>query len=403
MTLTFEQALQTVRERIAGDLPLPPIERLPLGDSLHRVLAEDVAADRDYPPFQRSTRDGYAVRSCDVREVPARLKCVGELPAGQAYHGGIAPGQCLQIMTGAPLASGTDAVVMVEYTRADGEVVEIQRIASAGENLVPQGSEAAAGATVLRRGRRLGPGELGLLASVGKAEVGVYAKPTVAVLPTGDELVSVSQTPQWFQIRNSNAVALAAQVQVAGGIPRHIGIAPDDRAALRTLISKGLESDLLLLSGGVSAGKYDFVEPVLEDLGAEFFFRGVLIRPGKPLVCGIVRGKPFFGLPGNPVSTFVTFEIFVRPAISALGGGGFQQPLFLRARLAKPFRQRHGLTAFMPARVNSAGGEPAVELVGWQGSGDLVGTVAANCFLVVHPQQTDLGAGDWVDILLRNG
>jgi molybdopterin molybdotransferase len=403
MTLTFEQALQTVRERITGNFPLPPTERVSLEDSHGRILAEDVTADRDYPPFHRSTRDGYAVRSSDVREVPASLRYVGELAAGRAFPDTVKPGQCVQIMTGAPLPGGADAVAMSEYTRADGELIEIQRSVSAGENLVPQGSEAAAGAVVLPRGRRLGPGELGLLASVGKAGVSVYDKPAVAILPTGDELVDVSQTPQWFQIRNSNAVALAAQVQAAGGLPRHVGIAPDNRETLRDLVLKGLEYDLLLLSGGVSAGKYDLVEPVLEELGAEFWFRSVAIRPGKPLVFGKVRGKPFFGLPGNPVSTFVTFEIFVRQTISALGGGELPQVLFLRARLAKPFRQRHGLTAFMPARVAPEGAEPAVELVGWQGSGDLVGTATANCFLVVHPEQTDLAAGDWVDVLLRNG
>jgi molybdopterin molybdotransferase len=188
-------------------------------------------------------------------------------------------------------------------------------------------------------------------------------------------------------------------VEGAGGVPRVLGIAPDQLESLRALIEEGLKSDLLLLSGGVSAGRYDFVEDVLAELGAEFYFRGVAIRPGKPLVFGRACGKFFFGLPGNPVSTYVTFELFARPALAMLAGADAEGPVFLRARLGKPLRQKTGLTAFLPARVASASGEPVVDPVGWQGSGDLVGVAAANCFLVVHPQQTDLAAGDWVDVL----
>jgi molybdopterin molybdotransferase len=221
----------------------------------------------------------------------------------------------------------------------------------------------------------------------------------VAILPTGDEVVAVEQRPQWFQIRNSNAVTLAAQVTAMAGVPVQLGIAPDRKDVLCEMIEQGLESDLLLLSGGVSMGKFDLVEEVLAELGAEFFFQGAAIRPGKPLVFGRVRDVFFFGLPGNPVSTFVTFELFVRPALALLGGAGFEPPVFYRARLAKPCRQKAGLTMFMPARVWVENRDPVVEPVGWQGSGDLVGTAAANCFLVIHPDQTDLAAGDWVDIM----
>ena len=208
-----------------------------------------------------------------------------------------------------------------------------------------------------------------------------------------------SSRPEWFQIRNSNAVSLSAQVAAAGGIPRCLEIAPDRPEALRSLIQEGLNADLLLLTGGVSVGKYDFVEQVLADLGAEFYFQSVALRPGKPLVFGRVRGKFFFGLPGNPVSTFVTFAVFARPALAVLGGADFEAPLFLRARLGKPFQQRIGLTAFLPARLDGSTGEPVVNLVGWQGSGDLVGVAAANCFMVVHPDQTSLAAGEWVDVM----
>ena len=399
MLLSFEQALTTVREKLSAAKPCPATETVPLEAVRGRVLAEDVSADRDYPPFNRSTRDGYAVRSADVVEVPVTLECLGEVRAGEHFAQILGAGQCVQIMTGAPLPAGADAVVMVEYTHADGPVVKVERTVAPQENVVRQGSEAAAGALVLRRGRRLGAAEIGLLASVGKAQVPVFAMPEVAILPTGDEVVPVEQRPEWFQIRNSNALTLAAQVQKSGGVPRLLGIAPDEKEALRGMILEGLKSDLLLLSGGVSAGKYDHVAPVLSELGAEFFFQGVAIRPGKPLTFGRVGEKFFFALPGNPVSTYVTFELFARPALAMLGGADFEPPVFLRARLCKPWRQKLGLTAFLPARVELRSGDPVVELVGWQGSGDLVGVAAANCFLVVHPAQTELSAGDWVDVL----
>jgi molybdopterin molybdotransferase len=324
---------------------------------------------------------------------------MGEVPAGRSFEGEVNSGQCVSIMTGAPVPVGADAVVMVENTRSLGEDVEIQHSVRQWENIVLQGSEAALGACVLARGRRLQAAEIGLLATVGKATVRVYWQPSVAILPTGDEVVPVEQRPQWFQIRNSNAVTLAVQVTAAGGVPVQLGIAPDRKDVLLEMIEQGLDSDLLLLSGGVSMGKFDLVQEVLAELGAEFFFQGAAIRPGKPLVFGRVRDLFFFGLPGNPVSAFVTFELFVRPAIAMLGGAAFEPPVLLRARLAKACRQRTGLTMFMPARVGLQNGEPVVELVGWQGSADLVGIAAANCFLVIYPDQTELAAGDWVDVM----
>lgn len=399
MTISFQQALSTVKERLSEAGPSPAMETLSLDRVRGRVLAMDVAADRDYPPFQRSTRDGYAVRAGDLARLPATLECVGEVRAGEHIENKVGPGQCVMIMTGAPLPAGADAVVMLEHTSREGTRVEVSRAVEAFENIVRQGSEAAKGSRVLPRGRRLGPSEMGLLATVGRVQVEVFLEPRVAILPTGDEVVSFDCQPEWFQIRNSNAVTLAAQVAAAGGVPRRLDIAPDRTEPLRCLIEEGLGADLLLLSGGVSMGKYDLVEQVLAQLGAEFFFQGVAIRPGKPLVFGRVRDRFFFGLPGNPVSTFVTFELFVRPAIAMLGGADFECPMFLRARLGKPFHQRIGLTAFMPARVEDQSGDPVVNLVGYQGSGDLVGVAVANCFLVVHPEQTDLEAGDWVDVL----
>jgi len=398
---TFEQALSLVREKLTAARERPPVESLPLEQVRSRILADEVKADRDYPPFHRSTRDGYAVRSAEVAAAPASLECVGEARAGEPYCGDLngRGGCCVQIMTGAPLPEGTDAVVMIEHTRVRAGRVEVQRSVAPYENVVRKGSEAPAGGVVLPRGRRLGAGEIGLLAAVGQARVNIFCQPTVAILPTGDEVVPVEQAPDWFQIRNSNSQALAAQVAAAGGVPMPLGIAPDEVRALRRLIERGLKASLMLLSGGISVGKYDFVVQVLSELEAEFYFHGVAIRPGKPLAFGRVRDTFFFGLPGNPVSTFVTFELFARPAIAMLSGADFECPLFLRARLGQPLRQKTGLTAFMPARVELESVDPVVKLVGWQGSGDLVGVAAANCFLVVHPQQTDLAAGDWVDVL----
>ena len=399
MVVTYEQALAIVQDRIGGANRVPGAETVALGQALGRVLAEDVKADRDLPPFHRAIRDGYALRAADLTVLPAVLRCVGEVAAGRNFEAEVQPGQCVSIMTGAPLPIGADAVVMVEHSVSHGDDIEIQRRVQPWENVVSRGSEAAQGARILGRSRRLQAAEIGLLASVGKATVAVYRKPCVAILPTGDEVVPIEQPPQWFQVRNSNAAALAAQIQSAGGMPLQLGIAPDRTDRLRGMIEQGLASDLLLLSGGVSMGKFDLVEEVLAELGAEFFFQGTAIRPGKPLVFGRVRGLFFFGLPGNPVSTYVTFDLFVRPALVLLGGASFEPPVFLRARLAKPFRQKTGLTMFLPARVWTQDFDPVVEPVGWQGSGDLVGVAAANCFLLIHPEQTDLAAGEWVDVM----
>jgi molybdopterin molybdotransferase len=397
--LSFDQALNIVKEKLAAADLRPEREVVPLDGARGRVLAEDVVADRDYPPFHRSIRDGFAVRAEDAASPPVELRLCGEVRAGGHFAGAIGMGECVSIMTGAPLPGGADAVVMVEYTESHGDRVKVQRAVQARENVVQQGSEARAGTGVLARGRRLGAAELGLLATVGKSRVPVFVRPAVAIVPTGDEVVPVEQRPEWFQIRNSNAISLSAQVADAGGIPRCLEIAPDRPEILRSIVEEGLHSDLLLLTGGVSVGKYDFVEQVLADLGAEFYFQSVALRPGKPAVFGRVGGKFFFGLPGNPISTFVTFALFARPALAVLGGADFQPPVFASARLGKPLQQRTGLTAFLPARLERVSGDPVITPVGWQGSGDLVGVAAANCFIVLHPDQTNLAAGDWVDVM----
>jgi molybdopterin molybdotransferase len=289
--------------------------------------------------------------------------------------------------------------MMVEYTAEAGDKVRIDRAVRAGENVVPTGSEARRGQVLLKRGTKLGPAQIGIAATVGKEKVVVYRRPRVAILSTGDEVVEVGEQPEVQQIRNSNSYSLAAQVTRAAGEAVQLPIAPDDKVRLRSLIQEGLEADLLLLSGGVSMGKYDLVEQVLSEFGAEFYFTGALIQPGRPVVFGrIKKGKQtyFFGLPGNPVSTMATFDLFAACMVAALAGG--QSPLRLAiATLAQPVKTKPGLTRFLPAILS---GEGQVALVPWQGSGDMAATARANCYLMVPPERPEMAAGEMVSVVL---
>jgi molybdopterin molybdotransferase len=312
----------------------------------------------------------------------------------------------VEIMTGAPVPAGADGVVMVENTeRASEGQVLVRRAVAPGENVVPRGSELAAGALAFPAGRVLDPAAIGLLASLGCGRPAVFARPRVAVLATGDELVGVDETPSPVQIRDSNRHALAAQIVRAGGVAVPLPIAADERAALAALLHRATdEGDLVLVSGGVSMGKYDFVEDVLASLGGRVVFDGVDIRPGRPLVFGFVRGKPFFGLPGNPLSTLVTFELFVRPALALLAGAA-QAPALrtLQAPLAEGYAQRKvPLTVFVPALLEDDGrapGVPSVRPLGSQGSGDLGAMARADYLMVVEPGVTTLAAGTLVPLL----
>ena len=348
------------------------------------------------------TRDGFAVRSGDV-VAGAELRCIGESRAGSGFSGEVGPGDCVEIMTGAPLPAGADAVVMVEHVRVTGGSVTIDRAASRGQNFVPRGRESRAGMELLAAGTRLGVAEMALAAQVGFRQVTIFARPRVAVLSTGDEVVDRAVAPGPLQIRNSNGLALEVLTGLAGGEPVSLGNASDEKEDLRRRIESGLQADALVLSGGVSKGKYDLVEAVLAELGAEFFFDAVAIRPGQPAVFGVCRGKPVFGLPGNPISTLVTFELFVVPAIDILAGA-MPRPLpLLRVRMGHAMQERIGLTRFLPANVREVGGEPEVSALPWQGSGDLAALAKANAFLVVPPEKTEWAAGEWAMVLLRRG
>ena len=397
--LKFQNARETVIEQVRSRKPAP--EPVALSDSLGRVLAESVSADRDFPPFSRATRDGFAVRSADLTQLPARLRLQGQARAGYEFSGTVGVMECVEIMTGAPVPAGADSVVMVEYTSERDGWVEVNRAVAPLENIVPRGRESRQGDLLLPAGRRIRYAEVAMLAAVGQQTVSVYRRPRVAILPTGDEVVEVNVTPGPFQIRNSNSYSLQAQVASAHAIPLPLGIAPDREDRLREMIAEGLRADLLLLSGGVSAGKYDLVEPVLRDFQAEFFFDGVAIQPGRPLVFGRAQGTFFFGLPGNPLSTMVTFELFVRPALALLSGESDAPLLFLRARLEKDVSRKPGLTAFLPALLQGSYHDPAVSPVEWKGSGDIPSLNRANCYLVIPEDAAEIRAGEGGSVLPR--
>jgi molybdopterin molybdotransferase len=398
--LTYEQARRTVIDHVQENKAPRATVSLTVWDALGYVLAQEVKTDREYPPFDRSTRDGYAVRAADAT-TGAQLRCASEIKAGDTVTAPLAAGTCVQIMTGAAVPAGADAVVMIEHTQRDAGMVRFERAAQPGQNIVPRGSEAKADQTILTPGMRLGYAELALAAQVGARELRCASKPRVAILSTGDEVVSIDDSAGPFQIRNSNSVSLAAQVRLAGGEPVLLGNAADAIEDLRAKIDRGLKEDVLVLSGGVSMGKYDLVETVLRLLGTEFYFDAVAIRPGKPAVFGRCGNTFVFGLPGNPVSTMVTFELFVVPALDLLSGAEARALPLLEARLGKALKEKPGMTHFLPARIEWRGAAPEVNALPWQGSGDIATMAQANCFLVVPPDREQIAVGESVAVLLR--
>jgi molybdopterin molybdotransferase len=394
--VSYAEANRIVREHSDRLGPVHP-QSVGLLDSLGRVLAEAVPADRDQPPFPRATRDGFACRAADLTG-PFPVEVIGSIRAGDAETIEIAAGKAVEIMTGAPVPTGADCVVMVEHVQRDGNALRLSpgRSIAPGDNIVPMGAEARAGDAILPRGTRISPAQIAAAAACGSGQLSVFARPRVAIVATGDELVEVNQQPLKHQIRNSNSYSLAAQVLAAGAEPVRLPIARDEREHLEAIVRTALESDLVLLSGGVSMGKYDLVEEVLLSLGAEFFFTGAMIQPGKPIVFGRLGQVYFFGLPGNPVSTMVTFSLFVEPLLGALCGDAGRAPRFAQARLASEVRVKTGLTRFLPASLTDVSVQP----VTWQGSGDLASTSRANCFLVVPADRPLLAAGETVEILL---
>jgi molybdopterin molybdotransferase len=405
--LTYSEAAALVLEQAHRLASIPrKTEHLPLQETLHRVLAKSVHADRDLPPFHRSTRDGYAVQAAAITNGDL-LPVIGTLRAGEAAPAApLQPGSALEIMTGAPVPDGADAVVMLEHVEVSEDRIRLcdGRSVRPGSHIVPAGSEAHRGDPVVSAGTRLAANHIAALAAIGAATVEVFARPRGAILATGDELVEIASTPQPHQIRNSNSYSLAAHVTLVGGAPDRLGIARDNLDDLRAILNTAQQScDLLLLSGGVSAGKYDLVEQALAERGATFHFTGVRIQPGKPTVFGELPREnaaplPFFGLPGNPVSTMVTFLLFAAPMLRALAGETDLTPHFAQAALAEA-EPATDLTRFLPAHLDANWNNATVKRIPWQGSGDLAATARSNCFVVLPPDIA-LGVGASVQILL---
>jgi molybdopterin molybdotransferase len=401
MMISVQEALKLCLSRAE---PLP-VEAMPLDDTLGLVLAEDVLSDIDSPPFDKALMDGFAVRSGDVN-AGAELWVLETITAGQVPTKTVEQGTATRIMTGAPIPQGADAVVRIEEAKlnADGSKVwfGIASI-SPGENLLKRGAAMRHGDTVLRQGRELRPQELGVLAELGKAEIPVRRRPQVAVLATGDELVPVAETPKPGQIRNSNETMLAAQIQRAGGLANRLGIARDNRPDLAAKIQKGLECDLLILSGGVSAGTLDLVPSELASAGVKEVFHQVNVKPGKPVWFGVKDdGESLclvFGLPGNPVSSLVCFELFARPVMRNLMGYEPPYPDRISSQLTADFHNRGDRPVYHPAHFGRSHDVPVVSLIPWMGSSDLRATVDANGMAVFPEGNTTYNAGTWIDVI----
>jgi len=400
--LTVEQALSTI---VAKVRPFEPASTA-LADSFGLILAADAHSDVDSPPFDKSLMDGFAVRVCDLGASRVGLEVIEEVTAGRVPTRRLQPGQATQIMTGAPLPEGADAVVPVEQTEFDAGRVTLRGDApplGTGANIMRQATSMKRGDVVVAAGRQLRAQELGALAESGQHQVFVRRRPRAALLATGDELVSIAEVPAAGQIRNSNETMLVSQIQQAGAEPVPLGIARDNRADLSEKIRAGLKGDLLLLSGGVSAGKLDLVPSELEAAGVSQVFHKVQVKPGKPLWFGVLdrQQQPsaddrcyVFGLPGNPVSAMVCFELFVRTAISRLLGREPAQPQGVRARLTQEHIARGGRPTYHPARLEWTEAGPVVSLVRWHGSSDLQATVDANAMALIGPQETAYRTGD---------
>ena len=399
--ISVEEAQEAILSRIQ---PLGRT-RVPIVEALGRVLAEDVRSPRDIPPWPNSAMDGYAVRAQDVaqasKERPATLRVVEEVRAGFEAKRALGPGEAIRIMTGAPIPRGADAVVLVEETEKAGrDEVRIFLAVPPGEAVRAAGEDVREGATVFSAGVRLNAAAVGMLANLGRPTVHVYQKPRVAILSTGDELLDLGETPKAGQIFNSNSYALAAQVIEAGGEPVPLGIARDNAEDLERHLREGLSADLVVTSGGVSVGDFDLVKGILGGLGSEMHFWRVRMKPGKPMAFGTLQGKPVFGLPGNPVSTMVSFELFVRPSLLKMQGWSRLFRSRVEARLLHPMRKsperRHYVRSVAARREE----EWTVQAVEAQGSNILHSMVRANALVVFPEFETKLEAGAKVQALL---
>ncbi|MBM4044757.1 MAG: molybdopterin molybdotransferase MoeA [Planctomycetes bacterium] len=376
--------------------------KVPLAEAQGLVLAEDMLSDLDMPPFDKSAMDGFAVIAADTDKAPVELEIVEELPAGSVAKKPIGSGQAAKIMTGAAVLQGADAVVMVEDTEPGhkSSFVRVLKPVKKGKNICFKAEDMKRGDRVAAKGAVLRPQEIGVLAAVGAAEVLVHPAPSIAILSTGDELVKASEKPQPGQIRDSNSFSLRAQALRLTPKVQVLGIARDKRAELQRLIRKGLGHDIFILSGGISVGEFDLCGRVLKELGVNFFFEKVAIRPGRPTAFGKKDGTLVFALPGNPVSSLVTFELFVRPAVQKLMGCSRLGLPRVRASVTCPVAEKNGRTRFVPAVLRWSDGKWAVTPVEWHGSADIRGLTQANALMILVEGVEKLSPGEQTEVLV---
>lgn len=398
--LEVTQARTEILARVRPLEPtVTPLEPAVLG----RVLAADVVADADSPPFAKSLRDGYAVRAADCTTPPVTLRVVAEIAAGVVPTVPLHPGDCARIFTGAPLPEGADAVVMQEDTQplGEGQVRITDATVRPGKWVFPRGAEMRAGEVVVPAGTVINPATLGVLASVGRTQASLFDEPRVTILATGNELVEAGAKLQPGQIRNSNGPMLTALATQAGCRVENLGIAPDTAADLRSLIEEEFDfADVLLIAGGVSVGKFDLVPSLLDELGVAIHFRQVRMKPGKPLLFGTKGHTLVFGLPGNPVSAFACFELFVRPALRVLAGHADPGPRMVTLPLAEALTATNDRPTYHPAKLEVGDGGLAVRPLPWQGAPDLRGLQPADALLVLPPGEVRLDRGQLGSVVL---
>src|SRR5690242_10647979 len=400
--------LDEAQKIVLETTPVLGLEKIPLLDALGRVLGEDIIVERDNPPWDNSAMDGFAVRWDDIKQEhaiqkPVTLAVIEDVPAGKMPTKTVAPGQAIRIMTGAPIPKGADTVLKVEDTEHQPDSVRVFKAEPRSSNIRPQGEDVKKGECIIAKGTQIRPGEAGMLAILAKSFVFVYQRPRVAILSTGDELADLDERFSEEKIINSNSWGIAAAVQEAGGVPFLLGIAKDNPAALKEKIVHGLNADILVLSGGVSMGDYDFTKAVFQDLGAEMHFWKLAIRPGQPLAFGKIQGKLAFGLPGNPVSSMVTFEQLVRPALLKMSGcRSYGRPM-IQAIFQERFSKRGDRRHFLRGILTRQEGVFKVRTTGDQGSGILTSMVKANCLIDVPVEVEQLNPGDEVVVQLLSG
>jgi len=403
----FEKKMISVAEaiQIVIDETQPlRVEEVLLDQALHKVLAKDVVADLDMPPFDRAQMDGYAVRAEDVTTAPICLKIVGESIAGKGWHNEMSAGQAVRIMTGAPIPQGADSVQQVELTHElkDRTVVELLESVELGKSIVKRGSEIRKGETVLKAGTTINAAMMAVLASFGYATVAVSERPQASILATGTELVSVDAKPGMDQIRDSNNYSIAAYTELAGGIPTRLPLASDLIGELTDRINAAANSShLIITSGGVSMGVYDFTKTALQQLGAHVFFEKVALRPGKPTVFArLPNGTIFFGLPGNPVSVSVTFNLFVRPALLKMQGASEVTLKKETAVLARAVKGSHDRESYLPAQLTTNDdGELVAFPLKWGGSSDFVGFAMTTALIIIPANTKTVEAESRVKVL----